>query len=99
MTLAMTSLVTGLGDEVLLFLFTVVLGGVILLAWVSTNVRERPRVEAVLIQPVRPGVVIAEQVNRSEVTQADQVRGLKLHQKCYLWRNQGYVRCLSWKNV
>ena len=70
----MTSLVTGLGDEVLLFLFTVVLGGLILLSWWSSFVRERPRVEAVLIQPVRPGVIIAEQVNRSEVTPADQVQ-------------------------
>ena len=69
----MTSLVTGLGDEVLLFLFTLLLGGLILLAWGSSFVRERPRVEAVLIQPVRQGLIIAEQVNRSQVTNEDQV--------------------------
>ena len=60
----MSSLVTGLGDEVLLFLFTLFLGGLFLLAWASSFVGERPRVEAVLIQPVDGGNLRPEDVSR-----------------------------------
>jgi Flp pilus assembly protein protease CpaA len=52
---AAAPMMTGIGDEVVLFLISLVLGGVLFLAWLSTNVRERPRVEAVLVQQVRPG--------------------------------------------
>ena len=60
------SMVEGLGDEVLLFLFTIVVGLVVILAWWSTHVRETPRVEAVLVQPLRSGVVVAEGIEPSE---------------------------------
>lgn len=60
------SLVAGMGDEVLLFAATMVLGALVALAWCSTAVRERPRVRAVLLQPVRPGVVVAEQVEEAD---------------------------------
>ncbi len=59
-------MVAGMGDEVLAFLVTLLLGGTVLLAWWSTAVRERPRVRAVLVQPIRPGVVVAEQVDEAE---------------------------------
>ena len=63
-------MVDGLGDEVVLFLFSVALGGVLFLAWLSSNVRERPRVEAVLVQQVRPGVVVAEEISRDDAMRA-----------------------------
>ena len=52
--------------EVVAFLVAVVFGGVLLLAWMSTNVRERPRVEAVLVRQMRPGVVVAEEISRDD---------------------------------
>ena len=60
------TMVAGLGDEVVAFLVAIVFGGVLLLAWMSTNVRERPRVEAVLVQQLRPGVVVAEEISRND---------------------------------
>ena len=60
------TMVTGLGDEVVAFLVAVVFGAVLLLAWMSSNVRERPRVEAVLVQQVRPGVVVAGEISRDD---------------------------------
>jgi len=63
---AETSLVTGLGDEVLAVLTALFLGGLLVLVWWSTHVRERPRVRAVLLQPLRPGVVLAEQITEPE---------------------------------
>ena len=60
------TMVAGLGDEVVAFLVALVAGGVLLLAWMSTNVRERPRVEAVLVQQLRPGVVVAEEISRDD---------------------------------
>ena len=60
------TMVAGLGDEVVAFLVAVVFGAVLLLAWMSSNVRERPRVEAVLVQQVRPGVVVAGEISRDD---------------------------------
>ncbi len=70
-----STVVTGLGDEVLLCMLTMALGGLVLLAWWSSNVRERPRVRAVLLQPVRPGVVVAEQVEENEARRRQREAG------------------------
>ena len=48
-----SSLVEGMGDEVLLFVATLVLGLTILLAWWSTHVSDRMRLQAVILQPIR----------------------------------------------
>ena len=60
------TMVAGLGDEVVIFLVGVLSGVALLLAWWSTEVRERPRVEAVLVRQVRPGVVVAQEVARDD---------------------------------
>ena len=79
------SLVEGLGDEVLLFLFTLLLGGLLLLVWGSTAVRERPRVEAVLIQPVGQGVIVAERIDG---TRSD-ASGAQPNESNVIWADEG----------
>lgn len=74
-TLPDASMVAGMGDEVVVFLATAVLVGVATLAWWTTAVRERPRVRAVLLQPVRPGVVVAEQVDEAEARRRQREAG------------------------